>query len=193
MMNTNYGHGTIFVFTGTSGSGRKTVAKQIAKELGFVPIVSCTTRTPRPREVEGVDYKFLSRRAFIDADIAGEFFQTVEIDGHFYGIRKEDIDKALATHPNVYVIVNRYAANRFKFEYGDRAVRMFIYASKQTIVERLQSRGMPMDVIDHYMNHYIEEVSYRKQCEHVFENMDLQHTIEGVRKAVLSHMPTTTS
>ncbi|MFD0694947.1 guanylate kinase [Paenibacillus sp. GCM10027628] len=185
--------GLIFVFTGTSGSGRKTIARQIAGELGFSSVVSYTTRTPRPKEMEGRDYNFISRKAFIDADIAGEFFQTAEIDGNFYGTKKADIEAALREKGLIYVIVNRYAANKFKYEFGDRAIRLFIYANKQTIMERLLARSTPMDVIDHYMNHYIEEVSYRKQCEHVFENMDLQDTINKVKTAMLSHIPTTTS
>ncbi|MEW9699111.1 guanylate kinase [Paenibacillus sp. SI8] len=185
--------GFIFVFAGTSGSGRKTIAHQIAKELGYTSVVSYTTRTPRPKEIEGRDYKFISRKAFIDADIAGEFFQTVEIDGNFYGIKKADINEALRENGMIYVIVNRYAANRFKYEFGERAIRLFIYASKQTIMERLLARSTPMDVIDHYMNHYIEEVSYRKECEHVFENMELKQTIDRVKAAMLSHIPTTMS
>ncbi|WP_187274140.1 guanylate kinase [Paenibacillus sp. N3.4] len=186
-------NGTVFVFTGTSGSGRKTIAHQISKELGLASVVSCTTRTPRPKEVNGKDYTFISRKAFIDADIAGEFFQTVEIDGNFYGIRKADLEEALRQNGQIYVIVNRYAANRFKYVFGERAVRLFIYVNKQTILERMLARNTPTDVIDHYMNHYIEEVSYRKDCEHVFENMDLHETINKVKMTMLAHMPTPTS
>ncbi|MEC0230932.1 guanylate kinase [Paenibacillus alba] len=186
-------NGLVFVFTGTSGSGRKTIAHRIAQELGFSSVVSYTTRTPRPKEVNGKDYTFITRKAFIDSDIAGEFFQTAEIDGHFYGIKKADLDDALSKNGFIYVIVNRYAANRFKFIYGERAVRLFIYVSKQTIMERLLAHNTSTDVIDHYMNHYIEEVSYRKDCEHVFENMDLNETINKVKATMLAHIPTTTS
>ncbi|WP_261301199.1 guanylate kinase [Paenibacillus andongensis] len=192
-MSSHETNGLVFVFTGTSGSGRKTIAHHIAKELGFSSVVSYTTRTPRPKEINGKDYNFISRKAFIDSDIAGEFFQTVEIDGNFYGIKKADIDEALRKDGLIYVIVNRYAANRFKYTFGERAIRLFIYVNKQTIMERMLARNTPTDVIDHYMNHYIEEVSYRKDCEHVFENMNLQETIGKVKATMLAHMPTTTS
>lgn len=192
-MSSHETNGLVFVFTGTSGSGRKTIAHQIAAELGFSSVVSYTTRTPRPKEINGKDYNFISRKAFIDSDITGEFFQTAEIDGNFYGIKKMDIDEAIRKNGLVYVIVNRYAANRFKYVFGERAIRLFIYVNKQTIKERLLTHNNPTDVIDHYMNHYIEEVSYRKECEHVFENMDLQETIAKVKATMLAHMPTTTS
>ncbi|GFZ99134.1 guanylate kinase [Paenibacillus marchantiophytorum] len=189
----SHDNGLVFVFTGTSGSGRKTIAHRIAQELGFSSVVSYTTRTPRPKEINGKDYNFTTRNAFIESDIAGEFFQTAEIDGNFYGIKKADIDESLRKNGMIYVIVNRYAANRFKYIYGERAVRLFIYVNKQTIMERLLAHNTSTDVIDHYMNHYIEEVSYRKDCEHVFENMDLQETINKVKATMLAHIPTTTS
>jgi guanylate kinase len=185
--------GLVFIFTGTNGSGRRTIARQIASDLGFSPIISYTTRTPRPKEVEGRDYRFIARKAFIDADINGEFFQTAEIDGHFYGIKRKDVNETLRNNPHAYVVVNRYAANMFKYEFGERAIRIFIYASKQTIHERLEARDVPLEIIDTYMNHYIEEVSYRKECELVFENTDLQETVSKVKKAMMSYIPASTS
>jgi guanylate kinase len=185
--------GMVFVFVGTSGAGRKTIAHQLGKELGLKHVISHTTRDPRPEEQEGNQYYFTSRKEFIDEDIRGEFIQTVEIDEHFYGIKKADIEAALSVNPIVYVIVNRSGANKFKYEFGDRAIRLFIYANKQLIQERLEARDVSDDIIKHYMDHYIEEVSYRKDCEHVFENLELAATKQHVKDAILSYLSATTS
>ncbi|MNI64162.1 Guanylate kinase [compost metagenome] len=192
MVNSSIGTGKVFVFCGTSGSGRKTISKQLARQLDLVSVVSVTTRAPRPHEIDGKDYHFMTRQAFIEADIRGEFFQTAEIDNHFYGLKKEDIHAALKTNASIYVVVNRYAATRFKYEFGERAIRLFIYVSKSVIKERLQTRGISEEIIEHYMNHYIEEVSYRKECEHIFENVDLTHTTLAVKEAVLGYLPAKT-
>lgn len=186
------GNGKFFIFTGTSGSGRKTISKQIAGELDLTPVISYTTRDPKPHEMDGRDYRFIARKQFIEEDIRGDFFQTAEIDNHFYGIKKSDLLAAIQAGANVYVVVNRYAATRFKYEFGDRAVRMFIYVDKQTILERLQARGETDETIDHYMKHYFEEVSYRRECEHVFENWDLKAAVAQVRDAILSYLPART-
>lgn len=180
--------GIVFVFTGTSGSGRKTIAERIGRELGIRPLISYTTREKRPKESDGRQYHFITRQEFIEADIRSEFFQTVEIDNCFYGIKKSDIAIATENHANVYVVVNRYGANRFKYEYADKAVRIFIYVNKQTIRERLQARDVSEEILTHYMDHYSEEVSYRKDCEHVFENMELTETIEHVKKAISPYL-----
>ncbi|MCR8633754.1 MULTISPECIES: guanylate kinase [Paenibacillus] len=192
-MNGNFENGTIFVFVGTSGSGRKTIAHQIGKELGFQFVISHTTRDPRPRETHGKDYYFTSRKEFIEADIRGEFIQTVELDNHFYGIKKADITAALKASPVIYVIVNRSGANKLKYEFGDKAIRLFIYVNKQLIQERLQAKAVSDEIIRHYMDHYIEEVSYRKDCEHVFENLDLDETKARIKHSILAHLPATTS
>ncbi|SFM01750.1 guanylate kinase [Paenibacillus sp. 1_12] len=185
--------GTLFVFVGTSGSGRKTIAHELSRELGLQHIISHTTREQRAHESQGKEYYFTSRKEFIDADIRGEFIQTAEIDNHFYGVKESDAEAALAAGPVAYVIVNRSGANKFKYEFKDRAIRLFIYANKQLIMERLEARNVSDEVIKTYLDHYIEEVSYRKECEHIFENLELAATRQQVKEAILSHILATTS
>jgi len=187
-MNGKFESGTIIVFVGTSGSGRKTIARQIGNELGFEPLISYTTREPRPNEKHGSNYYFTSRKQFIEDDIRGDFIQTVELDNHFYGIKKADVEAAWKVNSVLYAVVNRSGANKLKYEFGNRALRIFIYVNKQTILERLQARAVSDEVIRHYMNHYIEEVSYRKECEHVFENIDLEETKARIKDVIASHL-----
>ncbi|MDB5055933.1 MAG: guanylate kinase [Bacilli bacterium] len=178
----------IFIFTGTSGSGRKTVAKKVCDQLGIKKIVSYTTREPRPHEVEGVDYHYISRAQFIEEDLKGEFFQTAEIDHIFYGVKKRKMHALVEAGENAYLIVNRSGANRIKFEFKEKAIRLFIYVEKHTVRERLEARGESYEVIQHYMDHYTEEVTYRKDCEHIFENIELSHTIEMVKHTIEQHL-----
>jgi guanylate kinase len=178
----------IFIFTGTSGSGRKTVAKKVCYQLGIKKIVSYTTREPRPHEVEGVDYHYISRAQFIEEDLNGEFFQTAEIDHIFYGVKKQSMQALVEAGENAYLIVNRSGANRIKFEFKEKAIRLFIYVEKHTVRERLEARGESYEVIQHYMDHYTEEVTYRKDCEHIFENIELSHTIELVKHTIEQHL-----
>jgi guanylate kinase len=174
----------IFIFTGTSGSGRKTVARKVCEQLGIKKIVSYTTREPRPKEIAGQDYYYITRAQFIEDALKGEFFQTAEIDHVFYGTKKTDVQAIVDSGHSAYLIVNRSGANRIKFEFKEQAVRLFIYVEKHTVRERLEARGESFDVIEHYMQHYTEEVTYRKDCEHVYENIDLNHTLELVKKTM---------
>jgi guanylate kinase len=178
----------IFVFTGTSGSGRKTIAHRIGQELGISHVLSCTTRPPREKETPDRDYHYISPGAFDDIAHRGEFLQTAVIGRERYGVRRQELEAVLAAGRHAYLILNSEGASVLKKSYGERVIRLFLYVDKQTVRERLESKGMPFEVIDRYLGQYIEEVVYRKQCEHVIENVDINRTLEQIRVAIQSHL-----
>lgn len=178
----------IFVITGTRGSGRKTIAHKIAGEFGLIHVVSCTTRPPRTKEIADQDYHYVSREAFAEAENKEEFMQTVEIDGERYGIRKRELEIALSGNKPIYLILNREGASMIKQLYGDRVVRLFLYVGKQTLKERLEAKGTKYDLVESYLDSYTEEVLYRKKCEHVFENVELNRTLELIRQTVRNYL-----
>lgn len=174
----------IFVLTGTSGSGRKSVARRTGDKLGWLPVRSCTTRPPRNTELPDNDYHYVKFEQFEEWEHNGAFVQTVQIDKYKYGVLNKELEDVMASNHNVYLILNREGASALKKLYGDRVIRIFIYVDKQTVRERLESKGTRFDVIDSYLDHYTEEVTYRKQCEHVFENVDLMRTVNQICEAV---------
>ncbi|GFN33373.1 guanylate kinase [Paenibacillus xylaniclasticus] len=180
----------LFIFTGTGGSGRKTIAHRIGEELGLVPVPSYTTRPPRANEHGKVDqdYKFISRESFAARMASNEFVETTLIGREQYGIRREDLERPMLVKRNAYVIVNTEGADMLKRLYGSSAVRIFLYTDKTTVRERLESKGLSFETIDRYLNNYTEEVIYRKQCEHVIENTELIPTLARIREAIQSHL-----
>jgi guanylate kinase len=176
-------HGLLLIFTGTSGSGRKTIARRIAKELGLRHIISTTTRAPRSTELDGRDYRFITRETFEEMDQEGAFLQKADIDGEYYALCRKDVEAALAFGQHAYVIVNAAGADHLRRMYGNHTVRFFIYISKQALIERLNGH-MPYEVEQRYLELYSEEVAYRKHCEHVFENLELSRTLQAVKSKV---------
>ncbi|BBH22702.1 hypothetical protein Back11_40470 [Paenibacillus baekrokdamisoli] len=178
----------IFIFTGTSGSGRKTIAKQIGSELGLYHVLSCTTRVPRATEGQDRDYHYISHDEFVELERSGQLLQSTTIGKERYGIRHQELDRALANGKHAYLILNSEGASLFKNLFKDRVIRIFIYVDKQTVRERLERKGTPYDVVDRYLDQYTEEVVYRKQCEHTIENVELIRTLEQIRTAINSHL-----
>lgn len=178
----------IFVFTGTNGAGRKTTAHRIGKELGMEHVLSTTTRLPREKEYPDKDYHFVSPVNFEKMVEEQQFVETVWIDNVRYGVRLQELNRQLRSGKHVYLILNSEGASVFKQLYKEQVVRIFLYVSKQTMLERLESKGRPHEVIEQYARLYPEEVGYRRQCEHVIENVNLNRTLEKIREAILSHL-----
>lgn len=162
----------IFIYTGPDGSGRKTVAKMVATAFDMETVLSYTTRPPRHYEQNGEDYHFVNEESFKKMQDNQEFLESVEIDGFYYGIREDDIVKAFENHNLVYLTLNPEGTEKLKNMYGDRVMRFFIYADRDTVIERQQARQDNEADIKRHMTHYDEIMAYKNSCEHAFENYD---------------------
>lgn len=78
----------IFVFTGTSGSGRKSIAHRIGDENYWTHVISCTTRPAREKELREADYHHLTIEQFSEAEESGQFVQLVHIDSLLNNINR---------------------------------------------------------------------------------------------------------
>ena len=86
--------GILFVVSAPSGAGKTTLCNALRQTRDFVYSVSCTTRDPRPGEIDGEDYHFLSKEEFARRVEAGEFLEYATVHGHSYGtLRSTVIDQ----------------------------------------------------------------------------------------------------
>jgi guanylate kinase len=170
----------IFVYTGPDGSGRKSVAEAVGHTFGMNKVLSYVTRKPRPGEVDGQDYHFITKETYKEMEEQHEFIESVEIDGNYYGIRRVDVENELREHGCVYLILNHEGAQKMKDIYGDLVVRLFIYADRETVEARQKAMGLDPEVVAMHMRRYDEEMSYRHSCEHAFGNYDLADTVSRI-------------
>lgn len=84
-------HGILFVLSAPSGAGKTTLCNALRQTPDFVYSVSCTTRAPRPGEIDGEDYFFLPRAEFERRAAAGDFLEWANVHGHFYGTLRETV------------------------------------------------------------------------------------------------------
>jgi guanylate kinase len=178
----------IFVFTGPNGSGRKTVADMAGLTLNIKQVLSYTTRPRRPTEVEGEDYFFVSRESFDEAQQQGQFIEVIEFDGNKYGIKSSDVEEQLQSSGSIYLVLNSEGAHILKNLYGDKVVRIFINADKDQLISRQQERGDSPEIMARYRTNYDKETAYLSQCEHVYDNSDLSHTIYDITKTLEKYL-----
>lgn len=102
--------GILFVLSAPSGAGKTTLCNALRQKPEFVWSVSCTTRTPRPGEVDGEDYHFLSREEFERRLAAGEFLEHAEVHGNRYGTLKGPVLENLAKGVDVLLDIDTRGA-----------------------------------------------------------------------------------
>jgi guanylate kinase len=110
--------GILFVVSAPSGAGKSTLLNALRPTADFLYSVSCTTRAPRPGEVDGEDYFFLSREEFVRRIAAGEFIEHAEVHGNFYGTPRANVLRNLNAGTDVLVDIDTQGAASIRREGG---------------------------------------------------------------------------
>lgn len=100
----------LFVLSAPSGAGKTTLCTALRTKPDFVYAVSCTTRTPRPGEIDGEDYYFLSDAEFDRRAEAGEFLEYAEVHGRKYGTLKSTVIENLVKGVDVLIDIDTMGA-----------------------------------------------------------------------------------
>lgn len=172
----------VIVITGTSGSGRKSMAKQLSVDLGIPYVLPYTTRDIRPNERDGEHYHFISNDEFQAKAEKLAFFQTVHLERGNYGISEEELSQAFEIHPVAIVVMNREGMQTFRKHFGDDAIRIFIYVTKDDIQLRLEREGTSSEIVEEYLRKYTEQVIYKKESEYLLQNFEPATTVEKIKE-----------
>ena len=131
------------MISGPSGVGKGTVIKRLFELMPerLVPSVSATTRPPRPGEVDGVDYHFLTPEEFERRQRAGDFIESFQVYGHWYGTLESEVRPSLEQGKWVILEVDVQGAEAVRERFPD-ALRIFIMPpSLEELERRLRLRG----------------------------------------------------
>jgi len=114
--------GILFVFSAPSGAGKTTLVDALRQTSEFVYSVSCTTRPARACEVEGEDYRFLSKEEFNARAKSGEFLELATVHGHRYGTLLKPIVEDLMNGRDVLIDIDTQGAGNIR-KHKDEFIR----------------------------------------------------------------------
>jgi guanylate kinase len=126
------------VLSSPSGGGKTTIANALVaarEDVGYS--VSATTRAPRPKERDGVDYHFVTREEFDRRVQAGEFLEWAEYGGERYGTLKADIEKVLAAGRHAVLDIEIQGARAVKQHYPEAVLVFIVPPSAEELMRRL--------------------------------------------------------
>src|SRR5262245_20001444 len=107
-------HGILFVISAPSGAGKTTVVQALRKTGKFFYSVSCTTRAPRPGEIDGDDYRFLSAADFHARIDAGNFLEHAKVHRYLYGTLREPVLMNLQNGVDVLIDIDTQGAGTIR-------------------------------------------------------------------------------
>ncbi|MDR1146302.1 MAG: guanylate kinase [Verrucomicrobiales bacterium] len=138
--------GIVFVISAPSGAGKSTICEGLRQTPDFVFSVSCTTRAPRPGEVDGKDYWFIAPDEFTRRVTAGEFLEHAEVHGSRYGTLRAKVLELVARGTDVLLDIDVEGARQIRARAGGELkkslVDVFIKPPSTAELERrLRKRG----------------------------------------------------
>lgn len=182
-------HGIALILSGASGTGKSTVCAKVRMrrpELYFS--ISCTTRAPRPGEKDGVDYYFITPEIFEQRLAAGEFIETANVYGYFYGTLKTEVTDRVRCGQDVILDIDIQGAAQIRQLTASDAVlsswlsSVFIGPPSFSELERrLRNRGTETEeVILRRLATAKKELTAWASYDYVLVNEDSDQTAEAI-------------
>ena len=174
--------GNIFVVTAPSGAGKTTlVAALLAADQQIKLSVSYTTRAPREGEIDGINYHFVSREAFIAMLQRSEFLESAEVYGNFYGTSQLWIQQQLDAGNDILLEIDWQGAQQVR-KLFPQAIGVFILPpSLQALGQRLRGRGTDSEEsISKRMASAREEITHVDEFDFVIVNEVMDEAIKDL-------------
>ena len=179
----------MFVLSSPSGTGKTTLAKKIAKNnTNFSISISHTTRKPRPNEINGKDYYFISMGEFEDLIKKNNFFEYANIFDNRYGTSKKPVLELLSRGKDVLFDIDWQGTKQLSENKNLSLVTFFILPpNRKVLKERLLNRHERQEeIVEKRMNKFSEEVSHWNEYNYVVVNDDLDECYNKILSIIMS-------
>ncbi|MGD9980065.1 MAG: guanylate kinase [Hyphomonadaceae bacterium] len=177
--------GLMFVLSSPSGAGKSTLARKLLEVDDNMSLsVSATTRAPRPSEVDGREYKFLSKAQFEDMADRNEFLEHAMVFGNHYGTPRAPVEAMLIQGRDVLFDVDWQGARALHAAAEQDVVRIFILPPSMAELERrLRARAEDSaEVIASRMARSLNEISHWEEYDYVLVNTLLEQTLGQIKQ-----------
>ncbi|MBO6868258.1 MAG: guanylate kinase [Pseudomonadota bacterium] len=180
--------GLLIILSSPSGAGKSTLAKRMREwDPSIVFSVSATTRAPRPGEVDGQDYMFLSETEFKHSVAESEMLEHAHVFGNFYGSPKGPVRDAINSGKDVLFDIDWQGAQQIRnSDLGAHTLSIFLLPPSITeLRRRLESRGQDTaETISKRMQKSWDEISHWDGYDFVLVNENLDETEERLKSIV---------
>lgn len=180
--------GKLFVISGCSGVGKGTLLKVFLEKNPQIELsISATTRKPRPGEVDGVNYFFLTKEEFETAVKNNEFLEWAEFNGNFYGTKEAYVEKKLNEGKNVILEIETRGAFQIKEKKPDVVLIFILPPSLDELEHRLRGRNTEDEAaIQNRLHEAYRELECSKKYDYCIVNDDLNQAVKELEDVICS-------
>lgn len=167
--------GTLFVYSGPSGVGKGTLLAPLMEGESIRFSVSMTTRPPRPGEVDGRQYYFVTREVFEKCIADGGFLEYAEYNGNYYGTPRAMVEEQLAKGVDVVLEIEVMGARKVRAAFPEAVFVFVMPPSFAALRERLAARGTePPEVVERRLAAAKRELACAEEYDYIIINDDVE-------------------
>ena len=181
--------GLMVVLSSPSGAGKTTLTRKLlAAHSDMSMSVSATTRKPRPGEVEGHDYYFVSKDKFSEMIETEDFLEHAKVFDNHYGTPRGPVEAALMGGQDVIFDIDWQGAQQLEQAAVDDLVKIFILPPDMRALEaRLRTRAQDSDdVIAKRMSKSEAEISHWSEYDYIIVNEDVETALSELESIVMA-------
>jgi len=180
--------GNLFIVSAPSGAGKTSLVNALLESNKHIALsISYTTRAPRPGEIDGKDYHFVSREKFLEMAKHGDFIESAEVYGNLYGTSQSWIEKELVSGRDILLEIDWQGAEQVR-RLMPHVISIFILPPSLTALEsRLKGRAQDSaDVIASRLLAAREDISHVAEFDYVIINDKLDEALRQLEAVVIA-------
>ena len=170
------------ILSSPSGGGKTSIAKALLarrQDIGYS--VSCTTRAPRAGEANGKDYYFLTEQEFIARRAKGDFAESAQVHGLWYGTLRSEVEKVLGSGKHVILDIDVQGAAQFRRSFPQAVLVFVLPPNGESLLERLRERGTENAAqLTRRLQSAIAELKAVPEYQYVVINDELERAVQRV-------------
>ncbi len=177
--------GIMLIVSSPSGAGKTTLTRNLLRDRKRMSVssISVTTRARRSSEIDGIHYKFLTRRQFELMRDGGELLEWAEVHDNFYGTPREPVETALAEGRDVLFDIDWQGTQQLYESMRADVVSVFVLPpTAEELKLRLERRAEDKpDIISRRLKNAAEEIPHWEEYDYVLVNRDLDKSFMRLR------------
>ncbi|MDO8413837.1 MAG: guanylate kinase [Gallionellaceae bacterium] len=180
--------GNLFIVSAPSGAGKTSLVNALLVNNSQIDVsVSYTTRAPRPGEVEGKDYHFISREIFMAMAQHGDFLESAEVYGNLYGTSQSWIENETLNGRDILLEIDWQGAAQVRRKFPDCISVFILPPSLQALETRLKARGQDSaEVIAQRLHMAQDDMGHVAEFDYVIINDKLDEALQQLNAIVIA-------